>query len=123
MALTLRVPTLFESDSQIPQGGPDRLGTFSRILSGVFGLAVRALAYVMGVILLVALRVASKLFFVASLAGVLLGGFVFMMAGAQGWMHDTLMKSFYLLGGGIGCGIVRDICICLFRKIAGYSQN
>jgi hypothetical protein len=75
------------------------------------------------VILLVTLGVARKLLFLASIVAVVFGGFVFMMAGALGWKHDTLMESFYLLGGGIACGLIRDICIRLSRRIAGHSQN
>ena len=77
----------------------------------------------MDVILLVALGVARKLLFVASVVAVIFGGFMFTMAGALGWKHDTLIESFYYLGAGIACGVIRDTCIRLFSQITGYSQN
>ena len=101
---------------------PPRSALF-RIVSWLFGLVGGALRYLVDVILLVALGVARKLLFVASIVAVIFGGFMLTMAGALGWKHDTLIESFYYLGAGIACGIIRDTCIRLFSQITGYSQN
>jgi hypothetical protein len=97
-----------------------RGGASFRIVSLLFGLVGGALGYVVSVILLTTLGVVRKFLFAASVVGVIFGGFLLTMAGALGWKHDILIESFYLMGGGIACGIIRDICT---RLSAGYSQN